>query len=44
MSRGDIESVMVNGKIVIDKRKATTLDESEVMDKARAWQKKIQEK
>jgi 5-methylthioadenosine/S-adenosylhomocysteine deaminase len=43
MSRGDIESVMVNGKIVIDKRKATTLDESEVINKARDWQKKIQE-
>jgi 5-methylthioadenosine/S-adenosylhomocysteine deaminase len=42
MRPGDIETVMVNGKIVIDKGKPTTLDQEEVMDKAMTWQKKIQ--
>ncbi len=37
----DIETVMVNGKILIDKGTATTLDESNVLSKARSWQDKI---
>jgi 5-methylthioadenosine/S-adenosylhomocysteine deaminase len=37
----DIETVMVNGKILIDKGTATTLDESSVLSKARSWQDKI---
>lgn len=37
----DMETVMVNGKILIDKGKATTLDESSVLSKARIWQDKI---
>jgi hypothetical protein len=32
---------MVNGKILIDKGTATTLDESSVLSKARSWQDKI---
>ncbi|MCK5511309.1 MAG: amidohydrolase family protein [Thermodesulfovibrionia bacterium] len=43
MRPSDIETVMVNGKIVIDNGKLTTLDESEILSKARAWQKKIKE-
>jgi 5-methylthioadenosine/S-adenosylhomocysteine deaminase len=42
MRPGDIETVMVNGKILIDKGKPSTMDEAEVIAKARAWQKKIQ--
>jgi len=41
MRPGDIETVMVNGKILIDKGKPTTLDEAEILDKAKIWQKKI---
>ena len=37
----DIETVMVNGKILIDNGKPTTLDEPEIMLKARNWQEKI---
>ena len=43
MRPSDIETVMVNGKIVIDKGQPATLDEAEVIAKARAWQKKIRE-
>ncbi len=38
----DIDTVMVNGKIAVDKGRATTLDEQEVIGKSKAWQKKIQ--
>ncbi|MBI4849188.1 MAG: amidohydrolase family protein [Nitrospirae bacterium] len=37
----DIETVMVNGKFVVENGKLTTMDEQEILDKARAWQKKI---
>ena len=37
----DIETVMVNGKIVVENGKPTTMDEAEIMDKARVWQEKI---
>ena len=43
MRPSDIETVMVNGKIVIDKGQPATLDEAEVIAKAKAWRKKIQE-
>jgi 5-methylthioadenosine/S-adenosylhomocysteine deaminase len=43
MRPDDIETVMVNGKIVVDKGTLTTLDETEIISKARAWQKKIKE-
>lgn len=39
----DIETVIVNGKIVVDNKKLTTMDESEILNKARQWQKKIKE-
>jgi hypothetical protein len=32
---------MVNGKIVVENGKLTTMDEAEIMDKARVWQEKI---
>lgn len=41
MRPDDIETVMVNGKILIDNGRPTTLDEAEVISKAKAWQKKI---
>ncbi|MBI5741342.1 MAG: amidohydrolase family protein [Nitrospirae bacterium] len=37
----DIETVMVNGKIVIERGRPTTMDEEEVLAKAREWQEKI---
>ncbi|GBD97867.1 MAG TPA: amidohydrolase [Nitrospirae bacterium] len=43
MRPSDIETVMVNGKIVIDKGQPATLDEAGVIAKARAWREKIQE-
>ena len=39
----DIETVIVNGKIVVDNKKLTTMDESEILNKARQWQEKIKE-
>jgi 5-methylthioadenosine/S-adenosylhomocysteine deaminase len=42
MRPDDIETVMVNGQILIDKESATTLDEADVAAKARNWQEKIQ--
>lgn len=38
----DIETVMINGKIVIDKGKPTTLDEEEVIARATSWRDRIQ--
>ncbi|MBI5665188.1 MAG: amidohydrolase [Nitrospirae bacterium] len=38
----DVETVMVNGKIVVDKGRATTLDEAKVISRAKAWRDKIQ--
>jgi 5-methylthioadenosine/S-adenosylhomocysteine deaminase len=43
MRPSDIETVMVNGKIVVDNGMLTTGDEPEILSKARAWQKKIKE-
>ncbi len=43
MRSSDIDTVMVNGKIVVQNRAMTTLDEDEVLSKARAWGKKIKE-
>lgn len=37
----DVETVFVNGKVVIDKRKFIPLDETEIMDKARQWGRRI---
>jgi 5-methylthioadenosine/S-adenosylhomocysteine deaminase len=41
MRAGDIETVMVNGKIVLENRRLTTMDEAEIMATSREWQKKI---
>jgi 5-methylthioadenosine/S-adenosylhomocysteine deaminase len=41
MRPSDIETVMVNGKILVENGKPTTMDEAEIMDKARVWQEKI---
>ncbi len=43
MRSSDIDTVMVNGKIVVNNRTMTTLDEEEVLSKAREWGKKIRE-
>jgi 5-methylthioadenosine/S-adenosylhomocysteine deaminase len=42
MRSSDIDTVMVNGKIVVENRKATTLDEENVLHQAKTWQNKIQ--
>ncbi|KPK02357.1 MAG: hypothetical protein AMK71_02515 [Nitrospira bacterium SG8_35_4] len=42
MRASDIDTVMVNGKIVVENGKAVTIDEEEVLRKAKTWQKKIQ--
>ncbi len=39
----DIESVFVNGKLLIDSGKPTTINESDVMVRAAEWQNKIRE-
>jgi len=41
MRPSDIETVMVNGKIVVDKGKLATADEAEIIAKTRIWQEKI---
>jgi 5-methylthioadenosine/S-adenosylhomocysteine deaminase len=43
MRPSDVESVMVNGKIIIDNGNLITLNEPEILSKARSWQKKIKE-
>ncbi|RJQ53335.1 MAG: S-adenosylhomocysteine deaminase [Nitrospiraceae bacterium] len=37
----DIETVMVNGKVVVENGRLTTMDEEEILEKARQWQEKI---
>jgi hypothetical protein len=37
----DVETVMVNGKVVVDGRKLTTADEAEILYKAKKWSEKI---
>jgi 5-methylthioadenosine/S-adenosylhomocysteine deaminase len=37
----DIETVMINGKIVVNEGKLCTADEEEILEKARIWQEKI---
>ncbi len=44
MRASDIETVIVNGKIVVDNKKLTTMDESEILSKARQWQEKIKKR
>ena len=41
MNATDIRTVIVNGKIALNERKSTTADESEILEKAREWGKKI---
>lgn len=37
----DVETVFVNGKVVVDKGKLTSLDEAGIMEKARQWGRRI---
>jgi 5-methylthioadenosine/S-adenosylhomocysteine deaminase len=37
----DIETVMVNGKVLVEGGTLTTMDEAEILAKARQWQEKI---
>ncbi len=41
MNSADIDTVLVNGKIVLNEGISTTTDESEILEKAREWGKKI---
>jgi 5-methylthioadenosine/S-adenosylhomocysteine deaminase len=41
MHASDIETVLVNGRVVLNGRKLTRADESEIMEKAVAWGQKI---
>lgn len=41
MQPSDIETVMVNGKILLDKRRLMTGDEDAILDNARKWQERI---
>jgi len=43
MHAADIETVLVNGKVVIENRKLTTADETEIMARAVEWGRKIKE-
>lgn len=37
----DVKAVFVNGKLVVDNRKLCSVDEGEIISKARAWSRKI---
>lgn len=37
----DVETVFVNGKVLVDKGRLVPLDETEIMDKARQWGRRI---
>jgi 5-methylthioadenosine/S-adenosylhomocysteine deaminase len=41
MRPSDVETVMVDGKVVVNGGKLTTVDESEILQKARHWSEKI---
>jgi 5-methylthioadenosine/S-adenosylhomocysteine deaminase len=41
MRPSDVEMVMVDGKVVVNGGKLTTVDESEILQKARYWSEKI---
>ncbi len=43
MRPSDIETVMVNGRILVEEGRLLTADEGEILEKAREWQKKISE-
>lgn len=43
MSAADIDTVIVNGSVVLDRRTLTTADEAEIMDKAFEWGKRIRD-
>jgi 5-methylthioadenosine/S-adenosylhomocysteine deaminase len=43
MRPDDIETVMVNGKVLVENRRLITADEDEILGKAREWQEKIRE-
>ena len=43
MRPSDIETVLVNGKVIVDNRTLKTMDEVEILGKAREWQEKIRE-
>ncbi len=43
MHPSDIETVMVNGKVLIENGRPTTIDQDDVLAKAKSWQNKIKE-
>jgi 5-methylthioadenosine/S-adenosylhomocysteine deaminase len=43
MRPSDIETVMINGRLVLENGNPLTLNEPEILEKAREWQNKIKE-
>jgi 5-methylthioadenosine/S-adenosylhomocysteine deaminase len=44
VTRGDdVQTVVVNGKVVMRDRHVKTLDEAQVMTEARAWAEKVRQ-
>jgi len=43
MRPSDIETVLINGKIIVEDGRLLTADEDEILSKARRWQKRIKE-
>jgi len=40
---GDVNTVLINGKLVLENGKMLTVDENEIIEKAKAFAKKLQE-
>jgi len=43
MHAADIDTVLVNGSVVVEDKKLLTADEARIMDKSSEWARKIKE-
>ena len=43
MNASDVETVLIKGKIIVEKGKLITAEEDEILNKARRWQKRIKQ-